>query len=153
MYMKKIYLALLLFVFAIGVFSFVRLSVTNGFDDDDEFGDDESDDFFEDNDDNGFDRNIESVKNVSPVMDGKISNNLLSKHGSVNDCWVAYNGKVYDISSYLPKHLGSAGAISPFCGTANGFKNAFEKKHGTKMVSTLMKFGVLMGDFDILGEI
>ncbi len=151
--MKKIYFALLLFVLAFGVFSFVRLSVTNGFEDDDEFGEDESDDFFGDNGDKGFGGNAVSVKNVSPIINGKISLSLLSPHNSVNDCWVSYNGKVYDVSSYLPKHPGSTGAISPFCGTAEGFKNAFEKKHGTKMVSALMKFGVLMGDFDILGEI
>ncbi len=148
--MKKIYLALLLFIFAFGVFVFVRLSVTNGFDD--EFGEDESDDWFGDNDDS-FRENILSNKNISPIIGGKIDLILLSKHDSVNDCWVAYGGKVYDISSYLPKHPGSAGAISPFCGTANGFKNAFEKRHGTKMVSRLMDVGVLMGDFDVVGEI
>ncbi len=148
--MKKIYLALLLFVFAVGIFSFVRLSVTNGFDDDDEFGDDESDDFFGDDE---FGRDFNSVRNASPVMSGKIGFTLLSKHDSVNDCWVSYNGKVYDLSSYLPKHPGSAGAIIPFCGTADGFKNAFEQKHGTKMVSRLMNVGVLIGDFDVVGEI
>ena len=151
--MKKIYLALLLFVFAVGVVSFIRLSVTNGFDEDDEFGEDESDDFFGDNDDNGLGGNVNSVRNASPVMSGKISLSLLSQHDSVNDCWVAYSGKVYDISSYLPKHPGSASAISSFCGTADGFKNAFEKKHGTNKVSSLMKVGVLIGEFDVVGEI
>ncbi len=150
--MKKIYLALLLFIFAFGVFAFVRLSVTNGFDDDDEFGDDESDDWVGDKDDS-FRGNSLPNKNVSPIISGKINLILLSKHNSVNDCWISYGGKVYDISSYLPKHPGSSGAISPFCGTANDFKNAFEQKHGTKMVSALMNVGVLIGDFDILGEI
>lgn len=149
--MKKIYLALLLFVLALGVFVFVRLSVTNGFDDDG-FGDDESDDIFGD-DDGGFGGNVALSKNVSQIVSGKISLALLSKHDSVNDCWVAYNGKVYDISSYLPRHPGSSAAIAPSCGTADEFKNAFEGKHGTNKVSSLMNVGVLIGDFDVIGEI
>ena len=78
---------------------------------------------------------------------------VLVEHKTEADCWVSYDGKVYDITSWLPIHPGSAKAISPYCGTADEFKQAFEKKHGKTKVATLMKVGVLMGDFDIMGAL
>jgi len=57
------------------------------------------------------------------------------------------------VTSFLPRHPGSAGAISPFCGTSEEFAKAFTKQHGTSKVSNLMKVGTLIGDFDIVGKI
>ena len=78
---------------------------------------------------------------------GKIGISDLAKHNKLSDCWIGYDGKVYDITSFLPNHPGSAAAISPYCGTSEEFTNAFTKKHGTK------KVGVLIGDFQIQGKI
>ena len=30
----------------------------------------------------------------------------LSEHTSIRDCWIAINGEVYDVTSYLRKHPG-----------------------------------------------
>ena len=116
--------------------------------------DDEDDD--DDNEDN--DNTAALPVNNTPVSStsttpNKVSKVDLAKHNKQTDCWVGYNGKVYDISTFLPKHPGSAGAIAPYCGTADEFKKAFERKHGTSKVSTLMKVGVFIGDFDVMGEI
>jgi predicted heme/steroid binding protein len=92
-----------------------------------------------------------------PVEDTKVATGIplsfLNLHNTGVDCWVAYDGKVYDISSYLPAHPGSASRIKPFCGTSDGFTNAFERQHGTSKVSLLMKVGVFMGDFDVIGDL
>ncbi len=82
-----------------------------------------------------------------------ITRKELAKHNSLGDCWVSYNGKVYDLTSYLPNHPGSAAAIAPYCGTAEEFKVAFEKQHGTSKVSVLMKFGTFIGDFQVVGSL
>jgi len=37
-----------------------------------------------------------------------ISLEELAVHNTRYDCWVAYNGKVYDITTFLPVHPGSA---------------------------------------------
>jgi cytochrome b involved in lipid metabolism len=77
----------------------------------------------------------------------------LGKHDSLEDCWISYDEKVYDITSYLPRHPGSAGKILPFCGTLDEFKTAFEKKHGTSKVKLLMTVGTFIGDFDVVGNV
>jgi len=76
----------------------------------------------------------------------------LNKHSLESDCWVSYKGKVYDITAFLPKHAGSAAAIIPYCGTANEFEKAFTAKHGTTKASLLMKVGIFIGDFEIVGN-
>ena len=83
----------------------------------------------------------------------KISLSELSKHNSREDCWVAYDGKVYDITSYLPRHPSSAGKILPYCGSADAFAQAFTKQHGTSKVSMLLKVGTFIGDFDVIGNL
>ena len=73
----------------------------------------------------------------------------LASHNTQANCWVAYNGTgtdfVYDITSWLPRHPGSAAAIAPFCGTAEEFTAAFSRKHGTSKVGKLEKEGVVQG--------
>ncbi|MFH1802486.1 MAG: cytochrome b5-like heme/steroid binding domain-containing protein [archaeon] len=85
------------------------------------------------------------------VTNGKIPLSELSQHNSLEDCWISYNGKVYDVTSYLPRHPGSAGKILPYCGSATEFEEAFTRKHGTSKVSLLMNVGTFMGDFDVMG--
>ncbi len=133
--MKKIALALLIVVLVLVVVSFIRLSVPNSFD--------VSKDSL----------SGEAISVVFSVKDSKISLDKLSNHDKQSDCWVAYSGKVYDVTSFLPRHLGSAAAIIPFCGTSEDFTEAFEKQHGTSKVGNLMRVSVLIGDFDIIGEI
>lgn len=131
MFVKKIFLAILIFLLVLGLVYFIRLSVP-----------------------------VSSSSNVvseEPVListdPSKISIEVLSEHGSKEDCWVSYDGKVYDVTSFLPRHPGSAEAIIPFCGTSEGFTEAFTNQHGTSKVANLMRVGTLIGDFDIVGEV
>ncbi|MFH1107064.1 MAG: cytochrome b5-like heme/steroid binding domain-containing protein [Candidatus Micrarchaeota archaeon] len=70
----------------------------------------------------------------------------LSKHSTEQDCWVVSQGKVYDLTAWLPKHPGGAGAISPYCGNA-GFEEAFNGKHGEAKVELLKQESALVGDY------
>lgn len=94
--------------------------------------------------------NVEPVLpvNAEPAVtkSGVISLSELGMHNERADCWVGYKGKVYDITDFVPKHPGGASKITPYCGTASEFENAFTKKHGTSQVSKLVKEGILMGD-------
>jgi len=103
---------------------------------------------------------VSSVGNVIKDNDSRVSGSVktissdeLKSHDSETDCWIAYDGKVYDITSFLPKHPGGIERITPYCGTADEFQNAFEKQHGTSKVKFLLSVGVLMGDFEIKGNI
>jgi len=71
---------------------------------------------------------------------------LLGAHDSANDCWIGFRGKVYDITSYLPKHPGTSEAIAPYCGTADGFENAFMNKHGEPKAQYISQVGIYKGD-------
>ncbi len=82
-----------------------------------------------------------------------ISQSTLGQHASRDDCWVAYNGKVYDITSYLPRHPGGTNRILTYCGSATEFENAFTRQHGTSKVSVLMNVGTFIGDFDVMGSL
>lgn len=70
----------------------------------------------------------------------------LARHSSRTDCWIAYRNKVYDITTFLPVHPGGASTIAPFCGTSNGFENAFTNQHGTSQVRRLAQEGIYKGD-------
>lgn len=95
-------------------------------------------------------QNPDTGNNGGPSL---VSLQILSEHNSKSDCWVAYDGKVYDITSWLPVHPGGAYAISPYCGTSSQFQQAFTNQHGKSQVKRLMSVGVLIGDFDIKGNL
>lgn len=70
----------------------------------------------------------------------------LAKHNSESDCWVAYNGNVYDVTAFLGKHKGGSAAIMKTCGTVEAFSNAFTGKHGTSKESVLESEGIIKGE-------
>ena len=153
--MNRPFLAILIVVLGIGLTSFIRLStpdfVSNSIDTQNNDG--LLHNLFDDNneDKNGEGDNTNTLS--SETTTGKVNLDTLAKHNKLSDCWVAYGGKVYDVTSFLPKHPGSASAISPYCGTYEEFTKAFEGQHGKSKISNLMRVGTLMGDFEIQGAI
>lgn len=71
----------------------------------------------------------------------------LAQHNTAGNCWVAYDGTVYDITSWLPVHPGGSWAIAPYCGTSDAFTNAFLRKHGTRNVGLLKQVGTNEGAY------
>jgi len=149
---NKLILAGLIFVFVITFTSFVRLNQGKNIYENVELTVKSPNDVSEIVQNNvGSNLNDNSDKLISELGNSNIvTNSQLSGHNSKTDCWVSYNGKVYDITSFLPNHPRSSKTIEPYCGTADEFKKAFEKQHGTSKVKNLMKVGVLIGDFDII---
>jgi cytochrome b involved in lipid metabolism len=95
----------------------------------------------------GSDSNTAAQNNSDlPVQ---VSLEELKKHNSKEDCWVAYKGEVYDLTLFLPLHPGSAGAISPYCGSSSQFENAFTNQHGTSKVNVLLENGIFKGNLEI----
>lgn len=81
----------------------------------------------------------------APQPNTEITLQELSTHNVQEDCWVGFEGKVYDLTDFLPKHPGSAGAIAPYCGTAEEFAKAFASQHGASQIGRLERMGVMMG--------
>jgi cytochrome b involved in lipid metabolism len=74
-----------------------------------------------------------------------VSEAELVSHNKETDCWIAYQGNVYDVTDYVPIHPGGAAQIVPLCGTSGKFEDAFTMKHGTSKVSVLEKQGIYKG--------
>ncbi len=70
----------------------------------------------------------------------------IAAHNTEDDCWIGYQGKVYDITDWLPRHPGTAEKILPFCGTGLEFEQAFSGQHGSSKVQRLEQEGVLIGN-------
>ena len=91
--------------------------------------------------------------NQSGTDSNSITEAVLGTHNTESDCWVAYNGQVFDITSWLQRHPGGVNAILPYCGTSSAFQQAFTRQHGTRMVSLLMQVGKLMGMLKYQGQL
>lgn len=96
--------------------------------------------------------NTNSENNIGSKEDSKVTLEELKKHNDMESCWVPYNGKVYDLTAFLPGHPGRPERILPYCGTT-GFQEAFERKHGTSKVDMLMSVGTFMGDLEVVGSL
>lgn len=90
--------------------------------------------------------NTNSILNGNNFTLERIFRAVLAEHNTKEDCWIAYQGKVYDLTSWLPEHPGSSDAIAPFCGTAEEFENAFSGQHGTSQAERLIVEGIYKGD-------
>lgn len=61
--------------------------------------------------------NLSKGITVSPIQSGTtLSVTEISKHNSVQDCWVIISNNVYDVTSYINLHPGGASRISSYCG-------------------------------------
>ena len=77
-------------------------------------------------------------------MGGTITAADVAAHSSPYDCWVAYQGKVYDITAYVPNHPGYR--LMQYCGSTTAFEQAFLAQHGTSKVNMLEQVGVFKGN-------
>jgi len=85
-----------------------------------------------------------------PVRSGgprKVSLAELAEHSSQFDCWTAYNGKVYNISQYLPFHPGGASILMQ--GAGKDCTKLFQKYHAWVNIESMLAkcyVGTLMSD-------
>lgn len=64
---------------------------------------------------------------IAPVQQSNgITASTVASHSTQGDCWMIYNSKVYNITSYIPFHPGGTNAITPWCGKDG--TNAFNTK-------------------------
>ena len=83
----------------------------------------------------------------------KISLKELAEHNTDLDCWTAYNGKVYNISQYLPYHPGGIAKLK--LGAGKDCTELFNKYHRwVNIESILSKYmvGTLSDDIPDIQE-
>ncbi len=79
-----------------------------------------------------------------------VSDSVLKKHSTKDDCWVIVDGKVYDVTKIIPVHKGGEMAITNWCG--KDASEAFNKRsgkgsHPSSAMEILTK--TLMGLFEV----
>ena len=80
---------------------------------------------------------------AQPVAQESLNIAQVARHNTASDCWMAIDGKVYNVTSYLPNHPG--GDISVYCGT--DASSAFNTRpdgssHSNRARQTLAQFSV-----------
>ncbi|GME94200.1 unnamed protein product [[Candida] boidinii] len=73
-----------------------------------------------------------------------ISPQELSKHNKVEDCWIAIDGKVYDVTSFLETHPGGVARIIKYAGT--DATKAFQKQHNLELIMRQLSPNDYIGD-------
>lgn len=105
------------------------------------------------------DDDYENIQNTQETTQNSVNSQAtitlseLEAHNSENDCWIAFERKVYDVTSWIPKHPGGPDKIIPYCGSSEAFENAFTTQHGRSKVNLLMQVSTFIGDFDFVGTI
>lgn len=58
-----------------------------------------------------------AIREEAPVVAAKrFTLAEVARHAGNDDCWMAINGTVYDLSAYLPDHPSRPDIILPWCG-------------------------------------
>ncbi len=55
---------------------------------------------------------------------------VAARNSIENGIWVGYNGKVYDITEWVPRHPGGASVLIALAGTVDEFTDKFNARHG-----------------------
>ena len=90
---------------------------------------------------------LHRVSSSMPNVKNKITVSELAQHKSKNDCWTAVNGRVYNITSYIPYHPGGVPQLMKGAGVDS--TELFKKFHPwVNLDSMLAKFivGTLVPD-------
>lgn len=82
---------------------------------------------------------MKSKTNNAPGKRGPCTWEELSTHNSKEDCWVAVDGKVYDVTSWIPKHPGGVDMITLSAG--RDITNMFESYHpfSSELATSIIK--------------
>ena len=77
------------------------------------------------------------------AMSKQITAEELKKHNKADDCWLAINGKVYDVTSFLPDHPG--GKKAPLLVSGADATEEFEMLHKAEVLDKYAK-DLLIGE-------
>mmetsp|Transcript_28788 Transcript_28788/g.40472 ORF Transcript_28788/g.40472 Transcript_28788/m.40472 type:complete len:153 (-) Transcript_28788:1172-1630(-) len=64
-----------------------------------------------------------------------VSMEELQRHNTANDCWVIYDGDVYDMTDYAKRHPGGSSIITKYAGT--DATAAYKQFHKLSLLNTV----------------
>ena len=79
-------------------------------------------------------------------VESKYSMANIAKNNSTSSCWAAISGKAYDLTAWISRHPGGAGAIASICG--KDATSVFQGRHGGQSGPASSLSAYLLGDVD-----
>ena len=92
-------------------------------------------------------QDAEPVETQAPEpepVESKYSMSNIAKNSSTSSCWAAISGKAYDLTAWISRHPGGAGAILSICGT--DATSVFQGRHGGQSGPASSLSAYLLGD-------
>ncbi|KAF3798535.1 Cytochrome b2 [Colletotrichum gloeosporioides] len=80
-------------------------------------------------------------------MDRMLSLAEVQKHQTVDDCWIALHGKVYDITAFLAEHPGGKAILLKNAGKDASY--AFDSFHPVEIIDEYLKKDQIIGSFTV----
>ncbi len=77
--------------------------------------------------------------------DAGITTDELAEHNSEDDCWIVYEGKVYDITN-AEMHPNMAETFFGHCGNVEGFEQGAKSQHSNSDEDRVLNFGIFVGE-------
>jgi len=88
---------------------------------------------------------VEEVEDEEP--DSAITLSELTKHNSKDDCWIVYEGKVYDYAK-APRHPSMDKTFFRHCGKTSGFEEGAKGKHSGSNQNRVANYGDFIGELE-----
>jgi len=80
----------------------------------------------------------------SPSIETEISAQVLAIHNISNDCWIVYEGKIYDFTD-AKLHPNMAKTFWSHCGKVSGFEEGAKSQHSSSSEERVLNFGKYIG--------
>lgn len=71
----------------------------------------------------------------------------LSKHDSFNDCWIGYEGQVYDLTDAM-RHPSMGKTFWGHCGDPESFEQAAKSRHSTSNADRVENYADYVGELE-----
>ncbi len=89
---------------------------------------------------------VEEKKPIEEVAeDSLITLSELAKHNTKEDCWVVYEGEVYDITN-PPKHPSMEKTFFRHCGKTSGFEEGAKGQHSGSGEQRVLNYATYVGE-------
>lgn len=65
----------------------------------------------------------------------------VAQHAKEEDCWMAINSRVYDLTAYIPEHPSRPAIILPWCGkeASEAYRTKMKEKPHSSMANQLLE--------------